>query len=760
MRLFFILLFALALAGCGGNTNDLCGSPGQPCCGSGECKEGALCGADLLCTACGGLDQACCADDVCSGTLACVAHTACQEPLSCPTNCTLGTQRCANNGIETCTSGGVCPVWTNTLPACPSGAICMEAASQADCVEACPGACIAGSLVCSTTGLQKCVQGGACTQLVSTPDDFDRPQCLTGAVVSADFAWESPTPSPGNFRAVVGQLPSSYFVLDGQGNILHYVDGTWTYELRGTFDKRVDALTACNPSNLYAVGRNGVVFRRSVGEWLEERAGSSDLRAVWCDNQGVYAAGHDGKLYVRGLASSATWAAYDTRALADGGTPSYEALTHLFSFDQVFLGGTEGRIVRCNMNPLPPTCIEENSTVSVPLLTMTSDSASNTVYAGGQGGTLLLRGANWSKLPLPDITSSIVSLAARYNGLVTELAALSEAGEVAAFHGFTRDSTAHIPGALALASVDDTNLVAVGQFGATWQRPGIVTTIAFTARGRQPIDKALNAVADLGNRLLVAVGEGGARYRRQNDTWSLDTLGASTSADLTSLVVRNANEVYAFGNTGAALVRRYGVWVVEPVGTLENLKSAAIDSTTVWVLGQHKLFFKDLLKGTWDFITLPDGAEPTTLALRRDANGHATELTLFGLRCATWSVDLTSHAITAGPGCNASFDFNVAAFSPTGELYLGTYDGRIVHRVGGAYMLEQTASTLEPLNTITFDGASVWFAGRSGSLLRKVNNVWTEVEPELTSTEWRGSLKDPDLGLFFVGVNGAVLRRY
>jgi hypothetical protein len=753
-----LLPLVLLLPACGGITNKLCGAPGQPCCASSTCDPGALCSATDLCEACGGENQKCCGD-TCSGSLACMSGL-CTTPVSCTTMCTLGTERCANNGIETCTSAGVCPTWTTTIATCPSGSLCKATGFSADCVEDCPGACTVDAQLCTNEGLRVCVASGMCPTLDPLTDDIDAPICLTGGVVSVELAWESPTPIGQRFVDIAGELRGSYWLLDDLGNIVHYALGPWEYELRPTTGKRMKHLASCGQGSiLYAAGEGGTVFHRSGGNWNEESVGSTTLLTdVACDSTRAYASGADGKVYIR---EGSTWTGYAT-----GQSGPFTSVTSLFSLQQVFLGGANGLIVKCDAATLPPTCSPATTNTTVTLNALFGDTFTNTVYAVGGNGTLLEgRGATWTRANLPNVTSNLVGVTALYDSSTdnTTVVAISESGDAIIRRNDAVQEIVKVPDTgftAAWVPYDDT-LVFTADHGGIWYRDGLFSARPFFARGgRKPLTQNLHAVTSVGNGRLFAVGEGGARVRRQNGVWSVDALGVTTTATLNAIAARNAGEVYAVGTAGTVLVRRYGTWVFDAVGlTTENLQSVVLDETRVWVLGESHLFEKNFASGMWRSIALPTGFTPRVMTLRKNGTA-AQELVLGGTQCALFSFGLSDDSFTAGPACNVRYELTAAAFSSSGDLLVATDEGTIMKRAGTMMEFENVMGLrIEPFFGLVPDGSSMWAVGTTGALFRRVQGNWSDAAADLTTADLTAGVKDDTDGVFFVGAHGVVLRR-
>ena len=761
MRLILIGL-ALAFAACGGGLNTkLCGATGQPCCASNLCDPGAVCGAAQLCEACGADGQQCCAMGACNDSLACGSGV-CGAALSCETNCTLGAARCQNNGIETCTPMGVCPVWRTTIAVCPNGSACTATASSADCIETCPGACSPGSQLCSADGLRQCVSSGStCPMLVPLSDNPDQPTCLTGAAISAELAWESPTPMGTEIVDIAGDIPGSYWLLDGLGNIVHYAVGPWEYELNSVATKQMLHIASCGlGSRLYAAGHNGTVFRRAASVWTEENVGSqAKLLDVACDSARAYAVGDDGKLYVR---NGSTWTGYAT-----GAPEPFTALTTLFGPQQVFIAGERGSITKCEVSTLPPSCSAEATPTTADLTAIWADPTSGTVFAVGKAGTYLQRGAVWTQIDLPGVanTEKFMAITGFYESLNanTWQVAVTESGLLVLRNNDVLEEVTPLPEQSGFRTVwtpDNTSLVAAGLRGAQWYRPGATSGTPFVARGgRKPLTADLNAVTSVGGGRLFAVGDNGARAQRLNGTWTVDELGASTTMTLWGVAARTANEVYAVGDNGTVLVRRYGTWVTEAEGlTTQTLAAVVLDTEHVWVLGQTQLLEKTFSTGVWRTIDMPTTEVVYGLAMRTDVSGRAVELVVAGANCTAISFAPGTGAFSPSPACPVSSTFTAAAFNANGDLFLASDLGLIVHRIGNVLDAESSGTSLDAFTALVPDGTTMWALGIEGALYRRSGSAWTNTATRVTNTTLMGGVRD-DTGLYVVGGGGTVLHR-
>jgi hypothetical protein len=159
------------LGGCAYWTSELaCASPKVcnpatgTCTCSGSCAEGAQrCGPN------GGL-QTCSMSS--SGCPAWSSEVTCQTPATCKENgqlasctcgsagCVLGTKQCGlAGGTQTCTQNGPCTNWSLETP-CPTGTSCHPSGQSVTC---CTNACTVGDQRCGQNGgVQTCAMIGAC----------------------------------------------------------------------------------------------------------------------------------------------------------------------------------------------------------------------------------------------------------------------------------------------------------------------------------------------------------------------------------------------------------------------------------------------------------------------------------------------------------------------------------------------------------------------------------------------------------------------
>lgn len=819
VRVFGWLTLMLALAACGpGLQSNLCGAAGEPCC-DGACDSGNRCGADGVCTACGAVGQTCCegaqacvgqavcggdgvcascggagqacctSGDACGAQLACsggaclpcgakgqvcCAGGSCQASLGCDEGvcadavtcvdaCSRGESRCANGGIESCVNVGTCTGWQVMVSLCPAGSQCaVTRPGVVQCVERCPGACTLGAVVCAVDGLKRCVAQGECPVLVPEPDDIDRPSCVAGAVVDSEVVWESPTPLGAHFVAIAGDISTSYWVLDDLGNVIHNAQSVWEYEVRPTSARKVVSLTSCGLGSWLVAGASGgMVLRRTGGSWLEEHAAddSVTLRAVACDSGGAWAAGSDGALYYK--RNGAPWASV---AAAPGVV--FNGITSSYAISRVFLVGNGGAIVNCDASgTLPPACAADVSGVSRDLYGVWAGAMAG--YAVGQAGTFLERTVGgWGPAPLSGVAPT---------------------GDLTAIHGYTTlgtdshlvavgDSGAYIAGTIGpfftslavpgerltgVAVMDDTNVFLATQSGQLWHSPSVVVPASpqLSPRGGfKPVRTSLYGVTVMGTGRLLAVGAGGQRLSRQNGVWAADDLGDTTTVTLRGVASDGNDESYAVGDEGVILVRRYGQWSREAEGlTSTRLRAVAMDAEAVWAVGDDGVWLeKPRSGGGWQPVDTGVTASLAALAVRRNAAGQALEVVAVGDACTVLSRVGSSVSRVDVPGCVG--DFLSAAFTSTGDLFIGTSEGQ-VHLRGGLGFTQQAPGAGQAVRALVPQGDSVWALCDGGGVYRRGTSGWTAYAKQVTSASLTAGVQAPGYGLFIVGEGGLIWNR-
>ena len=758
------VLVVLAAACSGGLHTRLCGAVDQPCCAElPACDDGARCNATSVCEACGATGQGCCADNACQAGLTC-SGSVCAEPLVCTTQCTLGTTRCsATGGVESCGSDGTCPAWRSVVATCPTGTVC----TNGDCVEQCPTACVPDTLQCTVQGLQRCVQptGQACPSLMMAADS-DPPTCMLGAAVGTDLVWESPTPFHAPLAGIAGDLVSSYWLLDGLGNIVHLGPAGLEYEVRGVAGKRARAIASCGlGSRLFAVGEGGTVYRRGYGGWTEENVGAAvTLEAVACDsNQMAVATGGDGKLYRSGTPG---WSNYPT-----GSSGPFHGLGYNFSTQQVFLVGNGGAITRCTGLDQPtPACAADPSGSTADLAAAWGDPFNSQIFAVGANGTVLQRGTSsaWTALDSGGATESLQAVAG-YLEPSTNTTVVIAAGASGAYlaRPYALSFFENVVAAETLTGVmaiDKNNVFLTSREGTLWYTDQVspLPTTPFTALGGQkPIAATLNAVSGLGLGKVFAVGEGGARYRRVNGGWLPDTGGLGVTQALTGVAAVSAGEVYAVGLGGRLLVRRYGTWSDDAPGlTAVDLQAVAADTQRTVAVGANGTWLEKPRAGAWQAVAQTATTRGLyALAMNRDASGAATEVIAVGEGCTVVSKVGETFSLVPGAQCPGGTTLRAATFTSAGELYLGGTGGVILKRTASGFVREYLdAVTQETVRGLTAQGSSVWAMTEQGGLFRRTT-AWGAFQPDLTTSDLLAGWNDQDEGLFIVGGQGLVWRK-
>ncbi len=764
-----LLLLVLLAAGCpGGLKAKLCGGVGQPCCTElPACDEGGRCGATDTCVACGAAGQPCCAGETCEAGSTCT-NDVCAQNVTCSSPCTLGAGRCsATGGLEECIAGGVCPAWRAIVTTCPTGTTCSATASAAECVEQCPTSCIPDALQCTVTGLKRCVLpgGASCPTLTPEADDTDRPQCVTGATVGTDLVWESPTPLHTPLLGVAGDLAGSFWVVDALGNIVHNALGAWEYEVRGTPGKRARAIASCGlGSRLYAVGEGGAVYKRGYGAWTEENVGASvTLEAVACDsNERALATGSDGRLYVRGTTG---WQAFST-----GATGAMHGLAYLFGSQRAFLVGNGGEIVRCTgLDQATPTCAAEASGTGANLLGAWGDSIVDQAFAVGAQGTLLVRASAGTWQPIATQTTAALRAVHGYydgaNSRTVVVAVGDDGAYVARPYTTAFLNTVAAEGLSGVMALNANHVFVASSSGTLWYTDQVspLPSTPFQARGgRKPIDKTLRAVAGLGLGRLFAVGDDGARYRRDNLTWLQDGAGLAVTTALNGVDAVSAGEVYAVGEGGRVLVRRYGTWSDDAPGlTTKALSAVAHDAARLVAVGADGTWLEKVRAGgAWQAVAQTASAQALyAVAVQADVAGAAQEFVAVGADCTVLSKRAGAISLVPVPVCPAGTTLRAAAFTSAGELYVAGSGAVVLKRTASGFTREYLdASTLETVRALVPQGTGVWALLERGQLFRR-STAWAAYAPGVTAADLLGGHVDRDEGLFVVGGRGLVLRR-
>lgn len=762
------------------NTCAPCGRPGLACCTNTACNQGALCGADGLCAACGAEKEVCCAQNACNRSLACDRGT-CQLPLSCTTNCIVGSKRCsATGGVEQCAAPIACPEWTTLVPSCPQGTTCMANGADALCLDRCPGACAPQVRVCTPNGLKECVVPSAteCPQLQAGADDPDNPACIAGAG-GTDFVWESPRPLGTAIVDAVGFDFNQMLLLDALGNVLRNNNLSWAYELRANAVLGLNGVAMCSPGEFLAVGRNGMVQRRRAGFWAQEGFPTTavNLTAVACqlNNQAV-AVSSSGRMFLRN--GNRVW-----RELPLVTNAALTAVTVNTFDDDAYAVGDNGVVVHCtNLNGAggAPSCAAQASGTTSPLTSIFKSQVSGLVLASGPDVLLRRSVAGWAledtglgvdfkggqlrgssdgvsstndvvyllttsrPLGLAVLVAGDWSVRAPPAGSPTErfMTALALDERRAVF--FTDDLSA-APRILfnAQRALDD------GSSGQkVWSvRGGAVAT-----------PESLRAVSGA-QGLVVAVGERGARVVRENEAWRDDRGGLDITQALNGVTTISRDEAYAVGGLGLILGRRFGAWKVErPVTGAQTLYAIASDGAQVVAVGTD---------GEW--VSKPVGAQAsawsrvahgkTTLDLNAVAAYQGT-FTAVGRDCTVLSLTGSTFTLEAVPtsACSGEELFSVWR-GPNGEAWAGGTGGVVIHKRSGVWEREYIEEPgFEPVEAIAVHSGVPYLVVPLGSGLQaRSGGAWQRVDRLLFSSPsamWSG----PD-GLYLVGFGGQILRR-
>jgi hypothetical protein len=780
-NLALVSLIVLVLGACsGGLTRKLCGAVGQPCCASAVCGEGARCGLQSVCQPCGELNQLCCVDDECQGELACSART-CVQPLTCPTQCTLGTTRCGNaGGVESCRASGVCPEWTAVVTACPSGTSCRADAGSADCVAVCEGTCTPSTMLCTVAGLQECVQTAAdtCPTLRPKQETNEVPVCMKGTVREPDFIWESPVPFRAPIREVAGGLVSSFWVLDTFGNIIRNAVGDWSYELRVTPGKEQRALSDCGlRSYLFSAGEAGVAFLRYGGTWEEEFVGEAvSLSSISCTmDLSALAVGKSENLFVRRPGKSGAWWRVDT-----GFPGPFNAVSQVSIMSEAWLVGPNGTIVRCaGLDTLSVTCTAESSGVTAGLHHVWGDDVSGRVFAVGEAGTALSRGTlgTWAPLPLsgprPSVSLRRILGFRERPSFEPSLLAVGDEGAfwTSAQAPFETSSVTPAEDLSSLMILEGGHTFIGASQGTLWYSKGPSGTgraeLPTVVGGRRPITETLTAVTGAGKGELFAVGAEGGRYLRKNASWTTDTGGLAVPHALLAVLAVSSNEVYAAGANGSIYVRRQGQWSIDSSGlTTAAVHDLAFDGERIYAVGAEGLWLEKSRTGGAGWNVVTHGLTQQTLygvaTVPSTALG-GSEVIVVGGGCLVLSKRGGAVQRLDIPACPGQTPLHSVSVTPNGAVLIGGENGLVLERFRGA--TEFTADTVwgpesfVPISRLVATNDSVWAVLFDGDIYRRVGTTWRQYMPNATYAGMYGAWADSEEGVFFVGAEGQVWRR-
>jgi hypothetical protein len=774
LRFWAVGLVAATLSCISGGPNKLCGAVGQPCCASAACDEGARCGGDSLCAPCGALDQLCCADDTCTTGLTCTGRL-CAASLVCPTQCTLGVSRCSGQGgIETCVANGVCPEWRTIVATCPANTSCVAGATQVDCVEKCAGACTVSALSCTAAGLQECVQGPAdvCPVLKLKEENSPFPLCVAGATAEPDFGWESPTPFGAAVAGLAGTGPDELYVLDRAGNIIHNLRGTWTYEVRPTPGKELNAVATCDlPSYAFAAGKSGAVFMRRGGRWAEEDVGQNvELRDIACDSLlNAVAVGASGRLFVR---RSGVWSAVESSL-----TGPFNAVALNESLGKAWAVGPGGQVVRCDgVTSATPTCARELVGITTELFDVTADEGTGRVFAVGAQTTVVSRGSlgTWANFPglgtLPRVDLRAIVTTTDQPGGQPELMVAGDQGLRFTLSGsgpVVLPPPAPTVSFASLVSLPMGRWFAGDPFGALWYGVSFDDNARLLGGGK-PISESLADVTSAGLGRLFAVGQAGGRYRRENATWSPDNGGLTITGRLTAVTAVSANEVYAVGARGSVYVRRSGLWSIDTMGqTMAQLQDIAFDAQRLYAVGDNGAWLEKERTGSTGWQVVNHGVTTRSLnklALRLGAAGVADEVIAVGADCEMVSkVGGTFKRVSTSPQCNSAEDLTAALFTPAGALVVGGNDGLVLQRLNGTETFTREQFTVGPdikvITELVYANDAVWAVLLDDGLYQRVGSTWRQYQPNISSLGMNSLTFDARDGLFAVGDSGLVIRR-
>jgi hypothetical protein len=258
------------------------------------------------------------------------------------------------------------------------------------------------------------------------------------------------------------------------------------------------------------------------------------------------------------------------------------------------------------------------------------------------------------------------------------------------------------------------------------------------------------------------VGDDGTRVRRENGAWLSDALGAPTTQVLRAVASRGNAESVAVGAAGTILVRRYGTWSDDGAGvTTKELFGVAMDAEKAWAVGDDGTWLEKAPGSAWGSIGQTVSTKHLrALAVRADGTGKAVEVIAVGADCTVLSKEGTTVTALSVAGCPAGTALLSAAFTASGELFVGGEGGVVFHRTTQGFQREYLgAGTLESVNGLVVQGSSVWALCTAGELYRRTGSTWARYAADVTTDTLNAGVNDAQDGLFLVGGRGLIWRK-
>lgn len=258
---------------------------------------------------------------------------------------------------------------------------------------------------------------------------------------------------------------------------------------------------------------------------------------------------------------------------------------------------------------------------------------------------------------------------------------------------------------------------------------------------------------------LWAAGAGGTLWRRSGGAWR--AVASNTTADLTALFGRSAQEVYALGPPGGGVLRFDGErWALEPSGTGEDTLIHALTSSggsggalwlvggsgAVWQKAPSRGFQRDLPAATTRHLTGLFGRGAALFAVGYDR-------TVLRRTTTTWAVE----PIAQG----APTDRHLAAVGGNdAALWAVGARGALLRRDPDGVWRQEQSGTSEDLRAIAASATLVLAVGDKGTVLRRdAQDVWVAETTGITKALSGVYIRASDGTAVAVGAAGTVLRR-
>lgn len=377
-------------------------------------------------------------------------------------------------------------------------------------------------------------------------------------------AWTSEKPPTSAQLTALWGTATDLWAVGARGTIMHRDSaGKWSAEAVGMSNELLSALWGTEregQATVYAVGNLGTILRRDKGTWqqISQRVTTSALSAVWARNPDeVYAVGSDGLILRRsGVGAQGRWQQVAGVATSSSFNAIAGYAASATAQAEVYAVGTDGTIMH-----------KSGSTWAIEGATLTSGEltavwvGSDSVYVVGRGGRVFRKGSTgWGPVPDPvgmPITKDLYSLwgigggntEAIYIGGADGLVMRRQNGQWRQEAvGLTTESI------VALVGTAEDGLIAFGNKGAVLRRSAASST--WSLAPARPLASGAAGVAGTavpGTGELWAVGTQGIIMRRIGADWQAES--PVTLQPFAGISAAAKDDLFVVGTNGLILHR-------------------------------------------------------------------------------------------------------------------------------------------------------------------------------------------------------------